>query len=227
MELPKAQISDFILSGGEKTAITPLVIDASNYNCQSNDVNLNKAKSEVMLPPKSWFKWGQLLRLSIAALLMSWALSGCATSDVTIVEWKDASSIVSSDVLFKVISENTTASSTQVKPLAFVVPLSSVAKLVIFNFNSHELCGQKLCTYVAYDVSGDQARQARQVWQKYLNPNLPPGEHLFSVTKDDATAQPCLIVNQVENDQLRYSSFCYNGIQLQASENRLMKTSHK
>lgn len=172
-------------------------------------------------PPKTWFKWGEYVRLAIAALLIVLAISGCSVSGGSqLTQWKDANSIVSESVLAKVISENTTVSLHEVKPLAFVASLPEDGKLVVFDFNSTYLCGFRRCTYAAYEVKKDRARQ---VWQEHFNPNLPPGTHLFSVASDSTFGQPCLIVNQVETNNIGQFKFCYNSRQIEEVENKLLE----
>lgn len=230
MELPKAEIPCLLpVKESFTSEVTVSDVQASAApvsDIQANGVRPRTTKPEMVPPPRSWFKWAWFVRLAIAALFLTWGLSGCAVGGASVAQWKDASSIVSSDVQSKVLSENTTASPDLIKPLAFAVPLQSATKLVVFNFNSPDLCGQRSCTYVAYEVSDDRADQTRPVWQGRLNPNLPPGQHLFSVAKDNATNQLCLIVNQVEDNRIRQSNFCYNGRYLQAAENRLLEASY-
>lgn len=230
MELSKAEIPCLLPVKESFTNEDPMS-DVQGSGAPAGDVQASNVRSraikpEMVTPPRSWFKWAWFVRLAIAALFLAWGLSGCAVGGASVAQWKNASSIVSSDIQSKVVSENTTASPDLIKPLAFAVPLQSATKLVVFNFNSPDLCGQRSCTYVAYEVSGDRADRARSVWQARLDPNLPPGQHLFSIAKDNATNQPCLMVNQVEDNRIRQSSFCYNGRYLQAAESRLLKANY-
>ena len=200
---------------------------SSPKTSRSSPVSSGNTKSicATFSPPRTWFKWGRYVRLAMAGLLAALAISGCSTvTKVKVAQWKDASSIVSKPVLSQVIAENTTVSLKELNPLAFVTSLPEGRKLVVFDFNSTQLCGFRRCTYAAYEVKGDQSRQ---VWQEHFNPNLPPAMPLFSVEEDSASGQPCLIVNQVEGNNIRQGKFCYDGRQLKGAENRLLEKSYE
>jgi hypothetical protein len=71
-----------------------------------------------------------------------------------------------------------------------------------------------------------------EVFQNYLNPNLPTNKPLFQVGENRSQALPCLEVLQMEGDSLRDSkaerlrqlNYCFNGDRYQLANSQLFSS---
>jgi hypothetical protein len=134
---------------------------------------------------------------------------GCSSSAAT-VPWQKATAVVPEPVLEQVIQANTELNMAQAKEnlLAWTVD-GKAGKLTLFNFNTPNLCGALGCLYAGYWLRGNQP--AVEVFQNYLNPNLPANKPLFQVGENRGQALPCLEVLQMEGDRLRQLNYYFNG----------------
>ena len=102
-------------------------------------------------------------------------------------------------------------------------------RLVVFNFNTPELCGALGCLYTGMWLREKQP--AAQVLSMYLNPNLPEGRSLFEVLGGEGGDRnkklPCLKVMQIEKDRLRQVNLCFNGRQYQIVDSQLYDATNK
>jgi len=134
---------------------------------------------------------------------------GCSSSAAT-VPWQKATAAVPESVLEQVIQSDTDLDVAQAKEtlLAWTVD-GKEGKLTLFNFNTPNLCGALGCLYAGYWLREKQP--AAEVFQTYLNPNLPANKPLFQVGDNRGQPPPCLEVLQIEGDRLRQLNYCFNG----------------
>jgi hypothetical protein len=112
--------------------------------------------------------------------------------------------------LLALIQTNTDMDMAQAKePLLAWSVDGKEGKLTLFNFNTPNLCGALGCLYTGYWLRENQP--AIEVFQNYLNPNLPANKPLIQVGEDRGQALPCLEVLQMEGDRLRQLNYCFNG----------------
>lgn len=169
-----------------------------------------------------WFRTGLGLFLLLSVLL---SLVGCSAR-ATGVPWHQATSIVPKPLVEQVITQNTSATGQEVDAIAKTMQAWQVegreGKLVLFNFNTPELCGASGCLYVGIWMRKNQP--LLQVFSAYLNPNLPRDQLLFE--RDDRqsdAALPCLKVMQEESARLRQSVLCMVENQYQVVDGRLLE----
>jgi hypothetical protein len=166
-----------------------------------------------------WFRIGFSLFLLLSVLL---GMTGCSSSAAT-VPWQPATTVVPEVVLEQVIQAHTDLDVAPAKEtlLAWTVD-GKAGKLALFNFNTPRLCGALGCLYVGYWLREHQP--AVEVFQNYLNPNLPVGKPLFRVGEDRGQALPCLEVLQMEGDRLRQLNYCFNGDRYLLADSHLFKS---
>lgn len=174
-----------------------------------------------------WFRIGFSLFLLLSVLI---GVAGCSSSAAT-VPWQKATTVVPEPVLEQVIQSNTDLDVAQAKEtlLAWSVD-GKEGKLTLFNFNTPNLCGALGCLYTGYWLR--ENRSAVEVFQSYLNPNLPANKLLFEVGKDRGQALPCLEVLQMESDslrdgkaeRLRQLNYCFNGDRYQLADSQLLSS---
>jgi hypothetical protein len=166
-----------------------------------------------------WFRIGFSLFLLLSVLI---GVAGCSSSAAT-VPWQKATSVVPEPVLEQVIQANTDIDMAQAKEslLAWTVD-GKASKLTLFNFNTSNLCGALGCLYTGYWLRGNQP--AVEVFQNYLNPNLPANKPLFQVGENRGQALPCLEVLQMESDRLRQLNYCFNGDRYQLADSQLFSS---
>ena len=171
-----------------------------------------------------WFRIGFSLFLLLSVLI---GMAGCSSS-AAMVPWQKATAVVPEPVLEQVIQANTDLNMTQAKEnlLAWTVD-GKAGKLTLFNFNTPNLCGALGCLYAGYWLRENQS--AVEVFQNYLNPNLPANKPLFQVGENRGQALPCLKVLQMEGDslrggkaeRLRQLNYCFNGDRYQLADSQL------
>jgi hypothetical protein len=163
-----------------------------------------------------WFRIGFSLFLLLSVLI---GVAGCSSSAAT-VPWQKATTVVPEPVLEQVIQSNTDLDVAQAKEtlLAWSVD-GKEGKLTLFNFNTPNLCGALGCLYTGYWLRENQS--AVEVFQNYLNPNLPANKTLIQVGEDRSQALPCLEVLQMEGDRLRQLNYCFNGDRYQLADSQL------
>ena len=174
-----------------------------------------------------WFRIGFSLFLLLSVLI---GVTGCSSSAAT-VPWQKATVVVPEPVLEQVIQANTDLDMAQAKEnlLAWTVD-GKDGKLTMFNFNTPNLCGALGCLYAGYWLRENQP--AVEVFQNYLNPNLPANKPLFQVGENRGQALPCLEVLQMEGDslrdgkaeRLRQLNYCFNSKRYQLANSQLVNS---
>jgi hypothetical protein len=161
-----------------------------------------------------WFRIGFSLFLLLSVLI---GVAGCSSSAAT-VPWREATAVIE-----QVIQTNTDLDMVQAKEtlLAWSVD-GKEGKLTLFNFNTPNLCGALGCLYTGYWLREDQS--AVEVFQNYLNPNLPVNKPLIQVGEARGQALPCLKVLQMEGDRLRQLNYCFNGDRYQLADSQLLSS---
>lgn len=190
----------------------------------------NPTTAHIPQPNPSLFKLALFFRLGLGIfLLLSVLLTtvGCSTNAAT-VPWKRATDVVSKPFLERIVRDNTELEPTSAVPLmlAWTAEEKQNSQLVLLNFNNPGGCGQLGCLYTGYLVS--KTGQPKQVFNSYLNPNLPPSVPLFTV--DDKTSNselPCLVVMQLESQQLRRLLYCFNDTHYQVATSELLNQQSK
>jgi len=135
-------------------------------------------------------------------------------------KWQKAATAAPATVLEQVIQTNTDLDMAQAKGTLLVWTVDRKAgKLTLFNFNTPNLCGALGCLYAGYWLRENQP--AVEVFQNYLNPNLPASKPLFQVGENRGQALPCLEVLQMEGDRLRQLNYCFNGDRCQLTDSQL------
>ncbi len=163
-----------------------------------------------------WFRIGFSLFLLLSVLI---GAAGCSLSAAT-VPWQKAATAVPETVLEQVVQTNTELDMAQAKENLLVWTVDGKeGKLTLFNFNTPNLCGALGCLYAGYWLREKQP--ATEVFQTYLNPNLPANKPLFQVGENRGQALPCLEVLQMEGDRLRQSNYCFNGDRYQLADSQL------
>lgn len=164
-----------------------------------------------------WFRIGFSLFLLLSVLI---GVAGCSSSAAT-VPWQKATTVVPEAVIEQVIQANTDMNVAQAKEtlLAWSVD-GKEGKLTLFNFNTPNLCGALGCLYTGYWLRENQS--AVEVFQNYLNSNLPANKPLFQGGEDRGQLLPCLEVLQMESDRLRQLNYCFNGDRYQLTDASLL-----
>ena len=190
---------------------------------------------ELPPPPRwlkrlsKWFRVGLGLFILLSVLLSA---IGCSRS-TSGVPWQQATAVTPSAVIERAIAQNTTLRGEQAAKVAETMQAWEVRgksdRLVVFNFNSPELCGALGCLYTGMWLRENQP--AAQVLSMYLNPNLPEGRSLFEVLGSQGGDRnknlPCLKVMQVEQTRLRQINLCFNGRQYQIVDSQLYNATDK
>ncbi|MBW4435221.1 MAG: hypothetical protein KME28_26795 [Pelatocladus maniniholoensis HA4357-MV3] len=166
--------------------------------------------------------------LGIVLMISALLLNGCSNTNTTEVglNWHNARKIPKSLVNLAV-SENTSLLPVKVSSIKVAtIPTHDKDKhLYILNFNSPDLCGRLGCLYAGY-LSQDQG-QYSSVMNLYLQPDLPPGKHLISISSDNFTNTsnlPCLDIQQINfNPILQEITYCFDGRYYQPVKNTLLK----
>lgn len=166
-----------------------------------------------------WFRIGFSLFLLLSVLI---GVAGCSSNAAT-VPWREATAVVPEAVIEQVIQTNTDMDVAQAKEtlLAWSVD-GKEGKLTLFNFNTPNLCGALGCLYTGYWLKDNQSTV--EVFQNYLNPNLPANKPLIQVSEDRGQALPCLEVLQMEGDRLRQLNYCFNGDRYQLADSQLLSS---
>lgn len=163
-----------------------------------------------------WFRIGFSLFLLLSVLI---GVVGCS-SRASNVPWQKATTAVPETVLEQVIQTNTVLDMAEAREalLAWTVG-GKEGKLALFNFNTPDLCGALGCLYTGYWLKDNQPMV--EVFQNYLNPNLPANKPLIQVGEDQGQTLPCLKVLQMEGDRLRQLNYCFNGDRYQLANSQL------
>lgn len=87
------------------------------------------------------------------------------------------------------------------------VPNQGAGNLYAIDFNTPHLCGSGGCLYAVYTPEGSS------VLSLLLNPKLPKGTPLFSISKQTRNGFPCLAIAQPlgEEETVSRSHYCYEG----------------
>jgi hypothetical protein len=182
--------------------------------------------STILAPPRWLWQVGYWFRIGFSLFLLLSVLTGVAgcSSSAATVPWQKATAIVPEPVLEQVIQANTNLDMAQAKEnlLAWNVD-GKAGRLTLFNFNTPNLCGALGCLYAGYWLRENQP--AVEVFQNYLNPNLPANKPLFQVGENRGQALPCLEVLQMESDRLRQLNYCFNGDRYQLADSQLFSSS--
>ena len=177
----------------------------------------------ILAPPQWLCQVGYWFRIGFSLFLLLSVLIGVAScsSSAAIVPWQKATTVVPEAVIEQVIQSNTDMDVAQAKEtlLAWSVD-GKEGKLTLFNFNTPNLCGALGCLYTGYWLRENQS--AVEVFQNYLNPNLPANKPLIQVGEDRGQALPCLEVLQMEGDRLRQLNYCFNGDRYQLADSQLI-----
>nr|RNJ69485.1 MAG: hypothetical protein EDM05_09480 [Leptolyngbya sp. IPPAS B-1204] len=188
--------------------------------------------SAIPAPPQWLYQAGYWFRIGFSLFLLLSVLVGVAgcSSNAATVPWQEATAVVPEAVIEQVIQTNTDMDVAQAKEtlLAWSVD-GKEGKLTLFNFNTPNLCGALGCLYTGYWLRENQS--AVEVFQNYLNPNLPANKPLFQVGEDRDQALPCLEVLQMEGDslrdgkaeRLRQLNYCFNGDRYQLADSQLFR----
>ena len=75
--------------------------------------------------------------------------------------------------------------------------------------NANPLCGALGCAFLGYLPT--HGNQYQRVLNLYLNPLLPPDVPLLQPMPKLQSGLPCLLVHQLEHQQLRLFKLCWNG----------------
>jgi hypothetical protein len=178
--------------------------------------------SSLLNPPQwlcqvsYWFRIGFSLFLLLSVLI---GVVGCS-SGTSNVSWQKATPAVPETVLEQVIQTHTDLDMAEAREalLAWTVG-GKEGKLALFNFNTPDLCGALGCLYTGYWLKDNQP--IVEVFQNYLNPNLPANKSLIQVGEDQGQALPCLEVLQMEGDRLRQLNYCFNSDRYQLTNSQL------
>ncbi len=84
---------------------------------------------------------------------------------------------------------------------------------------ANPLCGAQGCVFLAYISAANGHYQS--VLKFYLNPHLPPQIPLLQPTAELKAGLPCLIANQLEQQKIRTTQFCFNGSTYEIVETQL------
>lgn len=173
-----------------------------------------------------YFHWSLGIFLLLSTLLLN-SCSAPTTERGIKINWHDGFT-APKPLLELAISENTSLPTAQLSEvLVAAIPTQEQDKqLYIFNYNSPTLCGRWGCLYAGYLDRG-QGRYSR-VLSVYLQPDLPPGKQLISVSSWDATTNnsslPCLDFQQTRSNRtLQNLTYCFNGSSYQPVENSFLK----
>lgn len=171
----------------------------------------------VILRPPS-FKLVQfviLFRIGLAITLLVGVLflSGCSSSVSAASWWQPVGSSSLSLLAKQAIAENT-----QLNPdsfanvLAMNIPANKQQdqELFLLDYNTDNLCGKLGCLYSIYSRQG---QTYKLIWSKYLQPNLPKGESLFTFSQDASNNSgfACLEVKQMQGNRLQKLVYCFDG----------------
>lgn len=128
------------------------------------------------------------------------------------ISWKRANQVVPERVLAAAVKQNYVRTKSE-KPLdanqikALKVPSLGKETLYIIDFNTPHLCGAGGCLYAVY------TEKNQLVLSLLLNPNLPNGTSLFSISEQARNGFSCLVVAQStgEENTVARSRYCYEG----------------
>jgi hypothetical protein len=81
--------------------------------------------------------------------------------------------------------------------------------------NPNPLCGAERCLFLGY------VNQHR-VLNLYLNPNLPPKVALIQPVTEQREGLPCLLINQLEQQKIRFSKLCFTGTTYETVETQIL-----
>lgn len=87
------------------------------------------------------------------------------------------------------------------------VPGIGAGNLYVIDFNTPQLCGSGGCLYAVY------TQHARLVLSLLLNPKLPKGTSLFSISEETRNGFSCLVIAQstVDDAAVEERRYCYEG----------------
>ena len=85
--------------------------------------------------------------------------------------------------------------------------------------SANPLCGASGCAFFGYIQQGDRHQR---VFADYLDPRLPPNIPLFEVPHKLQNRLPVLIVNQMENNQIRQLTLSFNDREYEVTETQLL-----
>jgi hypothetical protein len=135
--------------------------------------------------------------------------------------WQPASQVLSIDLQQQILKENlqpgTTIAIGQMKVLTLgrlqLIDTRIANPTKAANINP--LCGAESCLFLGY-------RNRQRVLNIYLNPNLPPKVPLIRPTDEIGEGLPCLLINQLEQQKIHASKFCFNGTAYEIVETQIL-----
>jgi len=136
-----------------------------------------------------WFRFGLGLFMLLTLML---SLFGCAPAS----PWRKADGKLPDELIGRAITHTSLSMDEAKKTLLFWRIPGKDGNLILFSYNSPDLCGKLGCLYSGY---WQQRGADKEVLAGYFDANQPRGSQLFSVGEYSADAHPalpCLKVNQ-------------------------------
>ena len=182
-----------------------------------------KTAREIPPPPRwlgrsaYWFRLGFAVAVLISSLF---SLTACGVSAKE-VQWQPASKYFEPSLLEQIVTENSSLNPSQeVVDKMQVHQLAKQPRLTLVNFDNTDLCGQLGCLYVIYLESQGKVSK---VFNRYLRPELPKDISLIELSERTQNNLPCLILNQLSNNNLTKLTLCYNGSEYQSFDLNVLK----
>lgn len=148
-----------------------------------------------------------------AALAFSSFLSGCSATASG--NWRPAANVLPESAIQSVIAENTASSLSEAEraDLAGDMQVLELAEnLVAIDFNDPLLTGQLGTRFAVYRLAPEAEPQ--QVFQTYLDSELPKDFELVSTIEQTLNGLPCLHIHQVSDrtrEEVTRYELCYDG----------------
>jgi len=155
-----------------------------------------------------------LFRIGFAIVLLIGVLflSGCS-SVISTPQWHLVGSSNLAPLAKQAVAENTqleTNSFTNVLVMNIPSNKQQNKDLFLLDYNTDSLCGKEGCLYSIYSQQG---QTYKLIWSEYLQPNLPPGVNLVTLTWEESNASvfPCLDIKQIQEKHLQKLVYCFEG----------------
>lgn len=161
-----------------------------------------------------YFRWGLALFLLISAVL---GMAGCSVQ-VFGTPWQAYSPVLEESEVVQILTDNTLLTPAQVTAehieAVKVFPLDG---LFLVNLNDpDQFCGHSDCLYLGYRRAADES--LKEVFNAYLNPNIPPDYSLFEPLDRTANGLPCFLINQVNGTDIDRYTLCFDGSEYQVED---------